>query len=381
MTDKTLIEQTAREYIEKLVLTSKPMRPKWNRENYIFRKQSKWNYMDSCIIRSLLMFGKEEYIDYAVKFTDSYVDEFGKIPTMNVKDYNLDNICGGVNLIKLYKLTGEERYRLAYRWLYNEQLKNHPRLKCGSFWHKAIYPNQMWLDGAYMVLPFMAMYGKIKNDSSIINDAISQMMNIRNIMRDKETGLYYHGYNETKDMLWADRETGLSSQFWLRSNGWLCAGLADLYEITENKDVGDMLREHINALSGYITDEGMLLQLPTRAELTGNYPETSGTLLYAYGAMKGHRLGTVDKLAAETGERALYAVTEKYIDRSGEIPLLRNICLMGGLGGANNRDGSAEYYLSERIVENEAKGIAPYLMATAELIKNEELRIWRGDII
>lgn len=381
MTDKTLIEQTAREYIEKLVLTSKPMRPKWNRENYIFRKQSKWNYMDSCIIRSLLMFGKEEYIDYAVKFTDSYVDECGKIPTMNVKDYNLDNICGGVNLIKLYKLTGEERYRLAYRWLYNEQLKNHPRLKCGSFWHKAIYPNQMWLDGAYMVLPFMAMYGKIKNDSSIINDAISQMMNIRNIMRDKETGLYYHGYNETKDMLWADRETGLSSQFWLRSNGWLCAGLADLYEITENKDVGDMLREHINALSGYITDEGMLLQLPTRAELTGNYPETSGTLLYAYGAMKGHRLGTVDKPAAETGERALYAVTEKYIDRSGEIPVLRNICLMGGLGGANNRDGSAEYYLSERIVENEAKGIAPYLMATAELIKNEELRIWRGDII
>ena len=370
MTDKTLIEQTAREYIEKLVLTSKPMRPKWNRENYIFRKQSRWNYMDSCIIRSLLMFGKEEYIDYAVKFTDSYVDECGKIPTMNVKDYNLDNICGGVNLIKLYELTGEERYRLAYEWLYNEQLKNHPRLKCGSFWHKAIYPNQMWLDGAYMVLPFMAMYGKIKNDSSIINDVLLQSFNIRDLMCDRETGLYYHGYNETKDMLWADKETGLSSQFWLRSNGWLCAGLADLYEITENKTVGDMLREHINALSGYITDEGMLLQLPTRAELTGNYSETSGTLLYAYGAMKGYRLGTVDKSAAEAGERALYAVTEKYIDRSGEIPVLRNICLMGGLGGANNRDGSAEYYLSERIVENEAKGIAPYLMATAVLMGN-----------
>ncbi|MBQ9140006.1 MAG: glycoside hydrolase family 88 protein [Ruminococcus sp.] len=370
MTDKILIEQIAREYIEKLVLTSKPMRPKWNRENYIFRKQSKWNYMDSCMIRALMMYGDNDYIDYAVKFTDSYVNEDGSIPTMNVLDYNLDNICGGINLINLYNVTGAERYRLAYERIYIEQLIDHPRLKCGSFWHKAIYPNQMWLDGAYMVLPFMSMYGKIKNDKSIINDAISQMMNIRNIMRDRKTGLYYHGYNETKDMLWADEETGLSSQFWLRSNGWLCAGLADMYEITENEEIGEMFREHIEALSQCLTEENMLLQLPVRKLLAGNYPETSGTLLYAYGAMKGYRLGTVDKSAAKSGEKALYAVTEKYIDRSGEIPVLRNICLMGGLGGANNRDGSAEYYLSERIVENEAKGIAPYLMATAELIKS-----------
>ncbi len=375
MTDKTLIEQTAREYIEKLVLTSAPMRPKWNRENYIFRKQSKWNYMDSCIIRSLLMFGKDEYIDYAVKFTDSYVDEYGKIPTMNITDYNLDNICGGVNLIKLHRITGDERYRLAYEWLYNEQLKNHPRLKCGSFWHKAIYPNQMWLDGAFMVLPFMAMYGRIKDDRSIIIDAILQMMNIRDVMLDKETGLYYHGYDETKSMLWADEKTGLSSQFWLRSNGWLCAGLAELYEITENKEIGEMLKEHLTALSRYVTDEGMLLQLPTRTDLAGNYPETSGTLLFAYGALKGYNLGIVDKAAADIGEKALLTVTEKYTDRSGDIPVLKYICLMGGLGGANNRDGSAEYYLSERIVENEAKGIAPYLMAAAELIKNYKVML------
>ena len=375
MTDKTLIEQTAREYIEKLVLTSAPMRPKWNRENYIFRKQSKWNYMDSCIIRSLLMFGKDEYIDYAVKFTDSYVDEYGKIPTMNITDYNLDNICGGVNLIKLHRITGDERYRLSYEWLYNEQLKNHPRLKCGSFWHKAIYPNQMWLDGAFMVLPFMAMYGIIKDDRSIIIDTILQTMNIRDVMLDKETGLYYHGYDETKSMLWADEKTGLSSQFWLRSNGWLCAGLAELYEITENKEIGEMLKEHLTALSRYVTDEGMLLQLPTRTDLAGNYPETSGTLLFAYGALKGYNLGIVDKAVADIGEKALLTVTEKYTDRSGDIPVLKNICLMGGLGGENNRDGSAEYYLSERIVENEAKGIAPYLMAAAELIKNYKVML------
>ena len=370
MTGKTIVEQIAHEYIEKLVLTSNPMRPKWNRENYIFRKQPKWNYMDSCIIRALLMFGSDEYIDYAVDFVNSYVDADGNIPTMSISDYNLDNVCGGVNLIKLYQITGDERYRLGYEKIYQQQLMNHPRLKCGSFWHKAIYPNQMWLDGAYMALPFMAMYGKIKGESSIVDDAVSQMMNIRDIMCDSETGLYYHGYNETKDMFWADSETGLSSQFWLRSNGWLCAGMADMYEITADKRIGDMLQEHVKALSRYITDEGMILQLPTRTELEANYPETSGTLLYAYGAMKGGHLGCADAESVKKGENALMAVTTRYIEYSGDIPVLKNICLMGGLGGTPNRDGSAEYYLSERIVENEAKGIAPYLMAAAELIRD-----------
>ncbi len=369
MTDKNLIEQTAHEYIEKLVLTSKPLRPKWNRENYIFHKPSKWNYMDSCMIRALLMFGKEEYINYAIKFVDSYVEKDGTIPTINVLDYNLDNICGGVNLIRLYEITGNEKYRLACHKIYNEQLMNHPRLKCGSFWHKAIYPNQMWLDGAYMALPFMARYGILTGEKSIVEDAISQMLNIRNIMRDSETGLYYHGYNETREMNWADKNTGLSSQFWLRSNGWLCAGLADLYEITENREIGDMLGNLVCSLSQCLTAENMLLQLPTRNDLEKNYPETSGTLLYAYSAMKGYRLGVVKESCEKSGEMTLQAVTEKYIDRSENIPVLKNICLMGGLGGANNRDGSAEYYLSERIVENEAKGIAPYLMASYEISK------------
>lgn len=371
MTDKNLIEQTARKYIDKLVLTSKPLRPKWNRENYIFRKPSKWNYMDSCMISALLMFGDEEYVKYAVKFVDSYVDMNGTISTMNVLDYNLDNICGGVNLIRLFEITDNEKYRLAYEKIYNEQLKNHPRLKCGSFWHKAIYPNQMWLDGAYMALPFLARYGIIKGDSEIVNDAVSQMLNIRNIMRDSATGLYYHGYDETGEMIWADKKTGLSSQFWLRSNGWLCAGLADLFEITENEEIGEMLKNLVNSLNLYLTDEKMLLQLPTRTDLEKNYPETSGTLLFAYSAMKGYRLGAVEKICKMNGEMALQAVTEKYIDKSGDIPILRNICLMGGLGGINNRDGSAEYYLSERIVENEAKGIAPYLMAAYEITKTE----------
>lgn len=354
----------ANQYISKLILTSDPLNPKWNRENYIFKKKPKWNYMDSCIIRALLM-QKNPPLDYIIRFIDSYVSEDGTIPTMNPKDFNLDNICGGINLIKLYEITGYEKYRLAYEKIYREQLVNQPRLECGCFWHKAIYPNQMWLDGAYMALPFLASYGIIANDVMIVDDAVNQIFTVRKYMRDETTGLYYHGYNETKDMLWADKKTGLSSQFWLRSNGWLCAGLADLYEITGDKTVGEILCELLHALKSCLTAENMLLQLPARPELTNNYSETSGTLLYAYSVIKSHKLGIISESVAESGIKALKAVTENYIDISGDIPVMKNICLMGGLGGEKNRDGSAEYYLSEPVVENSAKGIAPYLMASA----------------
>lgn len=371
MTDFSRIEKIAREYIEKFVLTSEPLMPKWNCENYIFRKKPKWNYMDNCMIRAVLMYDKSEYTEYAIKFINSYVDQNGNIPTMNPLDHNLDNVCGGINLIKLYEITGSERYISAYEWIYKAQLETQPRLDCGSYWHKEIYKEQMWLDGAYMALPFLASYGIIKNDISIVNDAISQMLNIRNIMRDSDSGLYYHGYNESREMFWADKTTGLSGQFWLRSNGWLCAGLADIYEITKNAEIGEMLKDLLVAMKNCLTVENMLMQLPLRRELENNYPETSGTLLFAYGAMKGSRLGIAGADICEAGISALEAVTDKFIIHKNGIPVLKNICLMGGLGGAGNRDGSAEYYLSERIVENDAKGIAPYLMAAYELERIE----------
>jgi unsaturated rhamnogalacturonyl hydrolase len=368
MTDITRTGQVARDYIDRLILTSEPLRPKWNRENFIFRKEPRWNYMDSCIIRALLMFADErpELWDYAIRFVNSYVTPEGDIPTVERSDYNLDSICGGRNLLALYGKTGDARYIRAAELL-REQLAEQPRLTCGSFWHKAIYPRQLWLDGAYMALPFLAAYGQARGEESCIADVLAQLRNIRSLMRDGETGLYYHGYSESRDTCWSDSGTGLSPNIWLRANGWLCAGLADIYEITRDVECATMLAELTDALRACLTADGMLLQLPTRPELGGNYPETSGTLLFAYAAMKAYRLGAASAGAAEDGRRALTAVTERYISYDVEVPVLRNICLMGGLGGTENRDGSAEYYLSERVVENDAKGIAPFLMAAAEL--------------
>ncbi|MBR1823008.1 MAG: glycoside hydrolase family 88 protein [Ruminococcus sp.] len=365
-------EKAAQSYINRIVLPSSPDAPVWNRENQIFRKPKKWNYIDNCMIKAVTDLyktcGDERLFEYAVDFISAYVDENGDIPTLTVEDYNLDNVNGGKNLLYLYSKTHDERFRKAYRMIYGKQLMHQPRLDCGSFWHKAIYPRQIWLDGAYMALPFMAEYSVTENVPQAMDDVMHQLRNIRDIMCDKNTGLYYHGYDETHSQVWADPESGLSREFWLRSMGWLCAALADIYELTENAETGAMLNELLEAMKKCQCGGGMLLQLPIRKDLSGNYPETSGTLLYAYSAMKAGRLGVCGEDMRHSGEKAFFAVADSFIEEQ-DVPVLKNICLMAGLGGANNRDGSAEYYLSERRTENDAKGIAPYLMAYNELIR------------
>ncbi|HRR77747.1 MAG TPA: glycoside hydrolase family 88 protein [Ruminococcus sp.] len=371
MSNKIQPKETARKYVRKLILPSDPLAPMWNAESVIFHKKPKWNYIDNCVITALLMMydktGEKQLLDYAERFIGTYVNENGDIPTLSFSDHNLDNINGGKNLLKLYKLTGERMYLSAADKLVSGQLSHQPRLNCGNFWHKAIYPDQIWIDGVYMVLPFMADYSLISENRGMLDDVRMQLRNIQQLMCDSITGLYHHGYDETRKMDWADKITGLSREFWLRSMGWLCAGLADLSEICPNEKLfSAMLADLLEALRNTALDDGMLLQLPVRPELAGNYPETSGTLLFAYSAMKSHRLGICGEDMYNAGKIALETVCEKYITENEKgVPMLKNICLMAGLGAG--RDGSAEYYLSEKIVENDAKGIAPFLMACTEL--------------
>ena len=366
-------EKAAKSYIEKMILPSAPESPMWNKENYIFRKPMKWNYIDHCMIKAITglykVNGDERLYEYAERFVRAYTDSDGNIPTLCINDYNLDNVNGGKNLLYLYNSTHDERFRNAYRMIYEKQLMNQPRLDCGSFWHKAIYPRQIWIDGAYMAYPFMAEYSLTEYVPDAMADMTAQLKNIRDIMRDSNTGLYYHGYDETRSQPWADSKSGLSHEFWLRSMGWLCAALADIYELIPNEYAGSILSDLLDALKACQCSDGMLLQLPVRRDMNGNYPETSGTLLYACSAMKAYRLGISGSDIRRSGEKAFMTVAEKYIEEQ-DIPVLKNICLMAGLGGEAKRDGTAEYYLSERITENDAKGIAPYLMAYTELIRN-----------
>ena len=209
--------ETAKKYVRELILPSQPLAPKWNAENVIFRKNPKWNYIDNCMMTALLMLyestGNKELLAYTERFIRAYMDGEGNIPTLVFSDYNLDNINGGKNLIKLYQLTGNEAYLSAAEKLVSGQLDKQPRLDCGNFWHKAIYPRQIWLDGTYMAFPFMAGCSALKDEPKYLDDVCMQLKNIRDIMRDKDSGLYHHGYDETRSMCWADPDTGLSDEF------------------------------------------------------------------------------------------------------------------------------------------------------------------------
>jgi unsaturated rhamnogalacturonyl hydrolase len=226
-----------------------------------------------------------------------------------------------------------------------------------------------------MALPFLTEYATVSGELSVMEDVLNQVKNIVSIMRDENSGLYFHAYDESLSMFWADPVTGLSREIWLRAMGWFCAALADICGLSENYPplhdfCADTLADALNALSGCITAENMLLQLPAKPLYPDNYPETSGSLLFAYSALKAYRLGICsDKIKAD-GTNVLSAVAENFISiDDNDIPVMKNICLMAGLGGEKKRDGSAEYYLSEPVVENDAKGIAPFLMAVAEVAR------------
>ncbi len=365
-----------KKYIDKLILPSQPLSPLWNTENVLFKKKPKWNYIDSCMMTALLslydLTGDEKLAQFVCKFTDAYTSPDGDIPTIDFSDYNLDNLNGGRNLLRLFRMTGNDRYRLTAENMRRSQIAKQPRLNCGNFWHKAIYPFQIWLDGTYMSMPFMAEYACRYSEGELIADITSQLKNIRNIMHDKTTGLYFHGYDETKSMIWADKETGLSPNFWLRSIGWLSAALADICGIVPAEEelyrlCADMLDELLVSLVSYTDENGLLRQLPAVSGEKGNYTESSGNLLFSYSALKASRLGISGNIVRKAGEKAFTSVTDLSLRFDNELPVLSNICLMAGLGGVPPRNGSIQYYLGEKVVSNDAKGIAPYILAYTEL--------------
>lgn len=305
-------------------------------------------------------------------FNDTATTE---IYTFDANEHNLDNINQGKNLFSLVDLTGEQRYRDAINTI-RAQLDTQPRTKDGNFWHKAIYPWQVWLDGTYMAQPFYMEYETRYNGMKGCQDSYKQFMNIKKYMRDPKTGLYYHGYDESRQMYWADPVTGCSANFWLRAMGWFLVAMVDVLErmdeqmYYEYRAIMAMFKEAVEAMIQFQDAEtGMFWQVIDKAGVPGNYLETSGSSLFAYAVLKGVRLGYLPKRFRAYGEKAFYGTCDKYlgVNDKGELQL-SGICLVAGLGGATRRDGSLEYYFSEPVVENDAKGVAPLLLAYTEMI-------------
>ena len=378
--DRAATEQLLDEYIDYLMAHSDSGHPAWNLEMIRSWKSNKWNYIDGCMITGILelyeITGEARFLDFADRFLSGFVEEDGHIRTYDPEEYSLDNVNPAKNLFSLYDLTGKEKYRKATERV-RSQLSTMPRTPEGNFWHKLIYPNQVWLDGIYMALPFYMEYEKRFDAQKDCPDICQQIANVETRMRDPETGLYYHGYDASRKMYWADPDTGCSPNFWLRAEGWFILGLVDVLEImtdlpmqAESAHLQHMLLDLAKALSKYQDPSGLWYQLIALPELEGNYLETSGTALISAALLKAVRLGFLPESFRAVGEKAFYGIVDHRLTKNADgTPCVTGICLVAGLGGEQHRDGSVAYYLSEPVVQNDAKGVGPLLLAYTEMLR------------
>ena len=376
------MHETIEQYILELIRRSTPRKTAWNLEKIRAGKDVEWNYIDGCMLTALLAMteitGDDRYLDFVKEVADSFVGEDGTIDTFKPENHALDDYSEGRILFPLYLRTEEEKYRKAAEMLHS-CLMEQPRTDEGNFWHKQIYPNQVWLDGTYMALPFLAMYENTFGKGEI-RDVMDQLRVVRRRMRDPETGLYYHGYDASRKAFWADPETGLSRNFWLRAIGWYSLALTDLIELIpkgmeEHEELADTLRDLMESISAYADPEtGMYWQVVDQGGREGNYPETSGSAMIAYAMLKGARLGALEERFREQGRKTFDGILRNHLKvRDGMIGL-DNICLVAGLGPEKNRrrDGTYEYYISEPVVCDDAKGAAPFVLCYTEIRRLEK---------
>ena len=367
-------------YIDKL-MTSEPDKPLWNIEAIKLGKKPSWNYIDGCMTASLIELykttGDKKYLDFVIKFVDYYVREDGTIFGYDPKKYSTDDLSESKILFDLYEYTKNEKYKKAME-LAHSQILTHPRTKEGNFWHKKIYPNQVWLDGLYMMQPFYTRYQTLYNKKDYA-DIVKQFKNVRQLMFDEKAKLYYHGYDSERQLFWADKKTGLSKNFWLRSIGWFTVALVDVLDFMDEQmydeyhTIKDIYKETIEGILQYQDKESkMFYQVPNMPGKEGNYLETSGSAMIAYAILKGVRLEALPERYRKIGLDIFDGICKKYLTekQNGDLNL-GGICLVAGLGPEENkrRDGTYEYYISEPIVENDAKGVGPLIMAYTEVKK------------
>lgn len=369
-------------YINQLLRESSPQTPIWNVEKTTQGSISSWNYMDGCMIQAIIQLyyitGTEEYLDFADNFTEYFVNDDGGIPSYNPQEYNLDNVNAGKTLFDLYQLTGKEKYRKAIDRIYS-QLQGQPRTSTGNFWHKLIYPHQIWLDGLYMSHPFYMQYEITYNEGKNCPDVCQQFANVYHLMRDLHNGLYFHAYDDSRKAFWCDKVTGLSGNFWLRSLGWFAIALVDTMELmppslaAEQSELNRIYQELIDSMLPYQNETtGMWYQVVNRGGISPNYLETSGSAIFAYGIMKSVRLGYLKESYYKYGYRAFQGICDKYLsEKDGQLQL-GGICLVAGLGNTQMREGTFDYYMREPIVKNEAKGVAPLILAYVEILRRNQ---------
>ena len=344
--------------------------------------ERKWNYTTGLELKSFLDAARRyelpEVVDYVRAWADTMATEKGVVYKYKKSNYNVDHICPARIYFDLHDMYGDQdkRYRRVTRMI-REQLDTHPRTESGEFWHKQIYPHQVWLDGFYMALPFYAEYTKRyapkEQKDSLFADIVHQFTAGAQNTLDPKTGLFRHAWDESKSMFWCDPQTGLSEHAWGRANGWYAVALVEVLDYLPKSHPGhavlvDQLNYFLEVLSKWADPQtGMWYQVLDCPGRDGNYLEATCSIMFTYAFLKGLRMGYIDR----SHEDYILGLYPKFIDRfirenpDGTISMT-DCCAVGGLGGKQMRKGDFEYYLSEPIIENDCKGVGPFIWASLE---------------
>jgi unsaturated rhamnogalacturonyl hydrolase len=343
------------------------------------QKEPKWDYVHGLVLKSFeKLYDKtkdRKYYDYIKNYADATIDSVGAVKSYKFDNYNIDMVTAGRILFNLYDKTKDERYLTVINLL-RKQLKEQPRTESGGFWHKKTYPNQMWLDGLYMGEPFYAQYTVQFEDGKNLDDIAKQFELIQEHATDKKTGLLYHGWDESKQMQWADKETGCSPNFWSRSIGWYVMALVDVLdyfpkEHPKRNELIGYLNNVANSLVKFQDNKsGLWYQVTDKGGSEGNYLESSGSSMFAYAMAKGANKGYLPKKFKKIACKAFKGLTSQLVktNADGEITLTQ-ACAVAGLGGKPYRDGSYSYYVNERKKDNDPKATGAFILAALELNK------------
>lgn len=338
----------------------------------------KWDYKIGMILTAYEKIYKQtkeqKYFDYIKNYADVLIDKNGTFQKFDPTDHNIDFINAGKILFNLYDTTKEEKYLVALKTL-RKNFDDYPRTQSGGFWHKKIYPNQMWLDGLYMGQPFYARYTVEYEGGEKLEDVAHQFELLHKHSFDKKTGLYFHAWDESKQMPWANKDTGTAPHIWLRALGWYGMALVDALDYfpknhPKQKELVQYLNELATAVSKYQDPSGLWYQVPDLATREGNYLEASGSSMLVYALAKGAHKGYLPAKYEKVADKGFNGLITNLIkvDANGEIHITQ-VCASAGLGGNPYRDGSYEYYMSEKIKVDNSHGLGAFLLAAIELDK------------
>jgi unsaturated rhamnogalacturonyl hydrolase len=342
-----------------------------------FNPRPVWSYTQGLIAQAMWQVwevtGNHAYADYAKAYADKMIDESGVIDGYKTDEYNLDRLNSGKFLLDLYDHTKNGKYKTAIFTL-RDQLKTHPRTAEGGFWHKKVYPHQMWLDGLYMGAPFYARFARDFNEPEAYYDITDQFIIIFKHTYDPNTGLCFHGWDESKQQKWANPATGCSPHIWGRAMGWYTMALTDVLDFIplDHPRRGEIIAI-LNQVAAGIKkhqDEktGLWYQVMDQDGREGNYLEATASSMFTCSLLKAVRKGYIAKKYRKVAIKGYQGILKHLIreNEDGTISLTR-CCAVAGLGGNPYRDGSYEYYIHETVRDNDPKGVGPFIMAGLEM--------------